>query len=147
MQHDDSVYLGHMLDTARKVFERVKGRTREQFDADEDARDAIAHRVQIIGEAASRLSQSFRDANPQVPWHRAIGMRHRIVHGYMDVDYDILWQVATKSLPELIAHLATLVPPGPQTSNARARGNPGNQRQRNGARLPFVMGRNPLRSW
>ena len=111
MHHDDSVFLGHMLDTAHKVVGRVRKVTRSDFDADEDLRDAIAYRVQIVGEAASRLSKEFRERNSQIPWNRIIGMRHRIVHSYMDVDYDILWEVATKSLPEFIEMTEELVRP------------------------------------
>jgi len=110
MQRDDSDFLRHILDTARKAVERVQGVHRSEFDDDDDLRDALAHRVQIIGEAASRLSPAFREAHPQVPWHRVIGIRHRIVHDYMNVDYDILWEVVTRNLPELIEMLAPIIP-------------------------------------
>jgi uncharacterized protein with HEPN domain len=70
MQRDDLVYLRHIFDTARKAVEKVHGRLRSDLDEDEDFRDALAHRVQIIGEAASRLSEAFRAAHPEVPWHR-----------------------------------------------------------------------------
>ncbi|NIA15642.1 MAG: DUF86 domain-containing protein, partial [Nitrospiraceae bacterium] len=92
------------------VAARLEGVDRDEFDGDEDLRDALAHRVQIIGEAASRLSAAFREAYPHIPWHRLIGMRHRIVHDYMNVDYDILWEVATRSLPELLKMLGSIVP-------------------------------------
>lgn len=111
MQHDDSVYVGHMLDTARLAAERVQGKSRADFDADEDLRIVLAHRVQVIGEAAGRVSQATRDARPEIPWKRIVGMRHRIVHDYMNIDADILWEVATRSLPELIGLLTPLVPP------------------------------------
>lgn len=60
MQREDSVYVGHILDTAHKVVDRVRALSRPEFDADEDLRDAIAHRVQVVGEAASKLSEAFR---------------------------------------------------------------------------------------
>ena len=109
MQHDDGVYLGHMLDAARKAAEKVAGRSRSDYDADEDLRMVLAHLVQIIGEAAGRVS----DATPKIPWRRIVGMRHRIVHDYMNIDADILWEVVTRSLPELISLLEPLVPPSP----------------------------------
>ena len=109
MQHEDSVFLRHILDMAAKVLGKIRGRSRTDLDSDEDFRDALAHRVQVIGEAAAHLSPFFRDAHPEIPWHRAIGMRHRIVHDYMNVDNDLLWEVATRSLPELISFLAPLV--------------------------------------
>ncbi len=110
MPHDDAVYLGHMLDMAQKAASRLAGRTRQSFDHDEDLQIVLAHRVQIIGEAASRVSSGTKDAHPEIPWHRIIGMRHRIVHDYMNIDADILWEVVTRSLPELIELLIPLAP-------------------------------------
>ena len=110
MERDDTVYLGHMLDTARKAVEKVKSKTRADFDADEDLRMVLTHCVQIIGEAASRVSQSTRAAHRHVPWKQIVGMRHRIVPDYMDIDEDILREVATRSLPELIGMLSPVVP-------------------------------------
>lgn len=111
MQHDDSIYLGHMLDTARKAVARLGGKTRADFDADEDLRIVLTHWVQIIGEAASRVSRATQAAHPKIPWRRITGMRHRIVHDYMNTDADILWEVVTRNLPELISLLTPIVPP------------------------------------
>lgn len=80
MQRDDSVYLGHMLETAWKAVERARRHARAQFDADEDLRIFLAHRVQMIGEAVARVSQATRDGLPEIPWKRVVGMGHRIVH-------------------------------------------------------------------
>jgi uncharacterized protein with HEPN domain len=111
MQHDDGVYLGHMLDTARQAVEKLGSRTRTEFDADEDLQVILLHRVQIIGEAASRVSPATRDAHPRLPWKRIVGMRHRIVHDYLNIDLDILWEVVSSSPPELIRLLSPSVPP------------------------------------
>jgi len=113
MQRDDSVYLGHMLDMARKAVAKLGNRTRAGFDADEDLRIVLAHCVQIIGEAASRVSPATQAAHPQIPWRRIVGMRHRIVHDYMNIDADILWEVVRRNLPELIRLLTPIVPPDP----------------------------------
>ncbi|MBE7506560.1 MAG: DUF86 domain-containing protein [Planctomycetia bacterium] len=109
MPHDDSVYLGHMLDTARKAVSKVSGKTRADFDADEDLRIVLAHLVQVIGEASTRVSAKSKTAHPQIPWRRISGMRHRIVHDYMDINDDVLWQVATANLPELVNLLESIV--------------------------------------
>jgi uncharacterized protein with HEPN domain len=110
MQHDDTVYLLHMLDAARKAVQRIAGRSRADLDEDEDLRIVLAHSVQVIGKAAGRVSQAKQRANPRIPWSRITGMRHRIVHDYMNIDVDVLWEVVTRSLPELIALLEPLLP-------------------------------------
>ena len=112
MQRNDNVYLGHMLDTARKAVCRIEGKSRAEYDADEDLRIVIAHLVQTIGEAPARVSAPTRESHPEIPWRQITGIRHRIVHDYMDVDYDVLWQVATGDLPPLIAQLERTVPDG-----------------------------------
>ena len=80
MKHDDSVYLGHMLDTAIKAVAKLGDQSRADFDNDEDLRIVLTHRVQVIGEAASRVSRATQDAHPEIPWRAITGMRHRIVH-------------------------------------------------------------------
>lgn len=80
MRKDDVVYLGHMLDTARKAVDRVRSRTRAEYDKDEDLRIVTAHLVQIIGEAAARVSAEGRNLYADVPWKRIVGIRHKIVH-------------------------------------------------------------------
>jgi uncharacterized protein with HEPN domain len=111
MQKDDLVYAGHMLDMAQKARQKVAGRSREEYDADENLRMALAHVVQVIGEAARHVSPDLQRANPQIPWFRIIGMRHKVVHDYLHVDYDIVWDVVTADLPPLIADLEKIVPP------------------------------------
>ena len=110
MQRDESVFLGHMLDTARKAVDKLGAKTRADLDADEDLRIVLTHWVQIIGEAASRVSAATQAAHPEIPWRRIVGMRHRIVHEYMNIDVEILWAVVSRNLPELIRLLSPIVP-------------------------------------
>ena len=111
MPKDDLVYIGHMLDTARKVAEKVQGIRRADFDKDENLRIALAHLIQVIGEAARHVSPAFRDAHPEVPWQAIVGMRHKVVHDYMNVDESVVWKTATQEMAKLIAQLTPLVPP------------------------------------
>ena len=83
MQHDDQVYVRHMLDMARKACELVAGKTRAHFDEDEILRLALRHLVQITSEAASRVSRECRRDHPEIPWAEIVGMRHRVVHDYL----------------------------------------------------------------
>jgi len=108
---DDLLLLGHMLDTATKISVRVSGLDRESFDENEDLRLALAHLVQVIGEAARGVSAEGRLRLPSIPWREITGMRHKIVHDYMDVSFDVLWAVVTQDLPPLLAELEKAVPP------------------------------------
>ena len=108
-KRDDNVYLGHMMDTARRACAKCAGLGRAQFDADENLRLALLHLVQIIGEAARRVSAETRNAHPEIPWLEITGMRHKIVHDYMNIREDLLWEAVTKDLPPLIAMLEKIV--------------------------------------
>ena len=111
MPKDDLVYAGHMLDTARDIVQRLKGKQRSDYDSDPNLRLAILHLVQTIGEAARRVSREFQNGHPEIPWSEIIGMRHKVVHDYLTVDFDLVWDVATVELRPLIVQLERIVPP------------------------------------
>jgi uncharacterized protein with HEPN domain len=108
MPKDDLVYVGHMLETARKIADKVQAVSREQFDGDENLRLALTHLLQVIGEAASGVSREFRRSHPAVPWKAIVGMRQKVVHDYLNVDEDIVWDTATREMQPLIAQLEPL---------------------------------------
>jgi uncharacterized protein with HEPN domain len=112
MERDDQVLLGHILTTARNIFAKTADLPLEQLAKDDVLRDALAYRFQVIGEAASQISHAFRAQHPEVPWARIVGMRHRIVHDYLNVNYKILWRTAKEDIPVLIEHMRTLVHEG-----------------------------------
>ena len=101
MSPRDLVYVGHMLDMARKAVAKTRDPS------------PFIHLVQVIGEAARQVSSECTEAHPEVPWATIIGMRHKVVHDYLGVDEDIVWQVVTADLPKLVAVLEPLVPPAP----------------------------------
>ena len=90
MPKDDELYLFHMLETARKAANKVRGISRDVYDEDENLRLALAHLVQILGEAARHVTSETQIAHPEIVWREIIGMRHKIVHDYMNLDEDIL---------------------------------------------------------
>jgi uncharacterized protein with HEPN domain len=105
MQKDDLVYVGHMLDMARNARAKVEGVSRTAYDRDENLRLALAYLIQTIGEAARMVSEEFQAAHPDIPWRKIIATRHHIVHGYLHVDFEVLWDVTQTDLPDLIARL------------------------------------------
>jgi uncharacterized protein with HEPN domain len=113
MRQGDLLYLGHMLDVSIQAVQKLQGKSREDFEADDNLRLALTHLIQMIGEAARRVGPESRQRHPQIPWSDVIGMRHKIVHDYLDVDFDVVWEVVTTDLPELIAQLGPIVPPAP----------------------------------
>ena len=110
MPKDDLVYVGHMLDKAQEALSLVYGKSRQDYDRDTVLSLALTHLIQVVGEAARRVSPSFRERHPQIPWDAIAGMRNKIVHDYMDVDEDIVWDSVVHELPLLIAELERIVP-------------------------------------
>ena len=98
----DLVYVGHMLDMARKAMSKTQGISRETYDADENLRFALIHLIHTVGEAARQVSREFCNNHPDIRWSDIIGMRHKVVHDYLGIDDDLVWQMATKDLPKLV---------------------------------------------
>ncbi len=109
MQRDELAYVGHMLDMSRKALAKLEGKRRHDYDEDENLRLALAHLVQVIGEAARQVSLTFRDAHPEIPWMEIVGMRSKIVHDYLNVDEDVVWEVVTGDLPPLALALERIL--------------------------------------
>ncbi len=104
-QRDDEARLRDMLDAARKAVRATSRRTREELDRDEVFAAALERFVEIIGEAASCIAERRRHAMKDIPWTQIIGMRNRLIHGYMTINPDILWKAVCQDLPELISEL------------------------------------------
>lgn len=113
-RHDEETYLRHMRDYAAEAVQFTKGRARADLDTDRLLMLGICRLLEMLGESACQLPATFRDGTPQVPWKSMIGLRHRLVHAYDQIDLDIIWNIVTGDLPPLIATLdALLSPPKP----------------------------------
>ncbi len=108
----DEVRLRHMLDAARKTLAFTKGRSRSDLDLDEQLTLAVVRLLEIIGEAAKQVTAETRAAHPEIPWREIAGTRDRLVHGYFDVDLDVVWSIATVDLPGLVTSLEGVLPHG-----------------------------------
>ncbi len=110
-RHDDKDRLRHMVDAARKANDFIKGRQRSELDENEMLTLALLRLIEVIGEAANNISPEFRDQHPAIQWQPIIAVRNRLIHGYADVDLDIVWNIVTEDLPRLVSELEELVPP------------------------------------
>jgi len=105
----DAERLVDILEAAGKIAAKVVD-GRAAFDKDEYVQLALVHLVQIIGEAAARLSDDVTEAHPEVPWRRVVGMRNRVVHGYFEVDPETLWVAVSVDVPRLAAQIRCFSP-------------------------------------
>jgi len=106
MRSDDTIRLRHMRDAAREALSFVQNRTRADLDHDLQLVWALVKAIEIIGEAAYQLSAEARAEVPGLPWDKIIGMRHRLVHAYFDINLDILWKTVQEGLPPLVQILS-----------------------------------------
>ncbi len=110
MKLDDATRIRHMIEAAETAQTFVAGRQRADLDTDRMLMFALVRAVEIIGEAASKVSLDSRQATPSVPWAVIISMRNRLIHAYFDIDPDILWASVTEEIPDLLPLLRPLLP-------------------------------------
>jgi uncharacterized protein with HEPN domain len=102
---DDPTHVRHMLEAARKIQTFSNGRTKQDLEAEELLALGLVRLLEIIGEAAVRVTDNTRKDNVAVPWGQVIGMRNRLIHGYDVIDLDILWRTITDDVPALVRAL------------------------------------------
>lgn len=97
-----------IIDSANKILDYTDSLSFEEFIKDGKTIDAVIRNFEIIGEAANRLSEDFKDEHSNIDWHRIRGFRNRIVHDYFGIDYSIVWEIKELFLPNLIVTLKSL---------------------------------------
>jgi uncharacterized protein with HEPN domain len=107
----DETFLAYMMTYAKRVTTYIAGMSRAQFDADLKTMDAVLMQLGNIGEAANQVTSEFQKTHVEIPWPKIIGMRNRIFHKYVEIDWDIVWIAAAEEVPKLIRMLEPLVPP------------------------------------
>lgn len=112
MSKTDERCLHHMLDAAQEAVAFMKGRARAELQSDRMLALSVAKDIEILGEAACRVSSATRALLPQFPWDRAISMRHRLVHGYFKIEFDVVWSAVQQDLPLMIEVIESLIPSG-----------------------------------
>lgn len=109
----DPAYLWDMREAAMDGLQMAEGMTYERFERGKLEQYALAKAVEVVGEAASRVSRTLRDAHPEIPWSDIVGMRNRLVHDYQNIDLEVLWSVVTTELRPLVERLSSLIPEPP----------------------------------
>jgi len=110
MRKDDLIRFLHMLDAAQEAFSFIEGKSRIDLNTNRMLVLSIVKDVEIIGEAAAKISQETITQLPQIPWSKIIGMRNRLIHAYFEVDLDVLWKTVIEDIPSLIEELEKVVP-------------------------------------
>ena len=108
-RHDDQVRLRHMLDQAREATTLAKSSDLQKVVSDRLLNLALVRLLEIIGEAATRVSQEFRNGHPEIPWRSIVSLRNRLIHGYDEVDFGIMWTIINDDLPSLVGSLEILL--------------------------------------
>lgn len=109
MSRSDVEYLRHILDEAAYLTSESEGLDRAAFLADPTLRRAFARSIEIMGEATKNLSDELRNRYPDVAWRAMAGMRDHLIHGYLGVDYEIVWDVAANEAPMLRDRLEAII--------------------------------------
>ncbi len=109
----DPAYLWDMLDAARSIQEFTQDAVFNDYAGNKMMRSAVERQLEILGEAARRVSDGFKEGHPGVPWRQIVGLRNLLAHEYGDIRDERVWQIVSGDLPSLIDDLKPLVPPRP----------------------------------
>lgn len=95
------LFIVHIRDAIDKIEQRIKGVSKEEFLHDDMIQDAVVRQFEVLGEAINNLSDEIKEEYSQIEWNKAVGLRNALIHGYFDVDYDIVWDTIENNLPDL----------------------------------------------
>ena len=101
MAPPDALFLGHMLAAIDRIAELIERTEHDEFMRDWVIQDALMRQLEILGEAAGKVSSDFVRAYPGIPWSDITGLRHKLIHDYFEVDLDVVWRTATINVPEV----------------------------------------------
>ena len=107
----DAAHLWDMREAARDCIEFIKDATYERFCADRMMHSAVERRLEILGEAAGRVSEEFQMSHSHIPWKEMKGIRLVLAHRYGDVNLHQLWQTLQRDIPDLLSKLDAVIPP------------------------------------
>ena len=109
MHKDDLAYLSHIMQCIKKIKRYTRGQTKQKFAENELLQDAVIRNIEIIGEASKNITLDFRKKNSQIPWKEIAGMRDKLIHHYMGVDIEMIWNTVKQDIPFLDKELKEII--------------------------------------
>jgi uncharacterized protein with HEPN domain len=109
MHAEDRIRLLHMVEASQAAIRFAAGRQRNDLQTDQMLLFAVLRAIEVIGEAANKVSEDVRAANNNIPWKAIVGMRNRLIHAYFDVDTDMVWETLQMEIPAVLTHLKALL--------------------------------------
>lgn len=106
---DDATRLHHILDSAQKAVSFTYGKSQPDINKDEVLALALVRLLEIIGEASAGITGGLKAKYPEIPWREMSSTRNRLIHGYFDIDYELVWKTVTGELPPLIEQMQKLL--------------------------------------
>lgn len=114
MPGDDHIRLRHMLDAAKEAIKLSSGKNRYDIENERLLNLGLVRLIEVTGEAANRVSAEGRSKYHNIPWNQIIGMRNRLIHGYENIDFDVLYQTVVEDLPQLVLEIENILKRGPK---------------------------------
>ena len=105
----DGLRLRHMLDAAEKIVAFTKGLSATDFQADEKLQLAVVRLLEIAGEGTNGLSDALKEGHQEIPWSQITATRNRLIHGYFDIDLNVVWQIVVEDIPVLVERLRAII--------------------------------------
>lgn len=109
MEKSNFIRIRHMIDASRVAYSFLPHKQKEDLKKDIMLYSALIRQLEILGEAAANIERDFRENYPEIPWHKIIGMRNRLIHAYFDVDPEIVWVAVTVEIPKIIPLLESII--------------------------------------
>jgi uncharacterized protein with HEPN domain len=108
-KRNPQLLIGDIIESGKRIIEYTEGLEFDEFIKDSKTIDAVIRNFEIIGEAANRLPEDFKELHQNIDWHKIRGFRNRIVHDYMGIDYSIIWEIKKSFLPQLLLSLEEIL--------------------------------------
>jgi len=105
----NKLFILHIYDAIDKIEERAAGISKEQFLQDDVIQDSVVRQFEILGEAINNLSDEIKEKYSQIEWNKAVGLRNALIHGYFDVDFEIVWGTIKNDLPDLKTRINEMI--------------------------------------
>ena len=109
MVEDNPTRIKHIYDACKEIIQFTNNTSKTQFEDNRILAYASVHLIEIIGEAASLVTSELKQKYSTIPWKHLIGMRNRLIHGYFDIDLNIVWQTIKDDIPNLLVEIKNII--------------------------------------